>query len=146
MKIAIVLGTRPEIIKFSPIIRLCETRRVEYFIIHTGQHYSYEMDKIFFEQLKLEEPKYRLDITSTHAGEQIGKMMIGIEEILLKEMPDVVLVEGDTNTVLSGALAASKVSGIKIGHVEAGLRSYFDGMPEEINQFFGARRKASHRP
>ena len=133
MKISIILGTRPEIIKFCPIIRECERLASDYFILHTGQHYSYNMDKIFFEQLGLPEVKYNLDVCSGTHAEQTGKMLIGIEKILIKEKPDIVLVEGDTNTVLAGALAAVKL-GIKIGHVEAGLRSYDKQMPEEINR------------
>lgn len=133
MKIAIILGTRPEIIKMSPIIRQCEKQGIDYYILHTGQHYSYEMDKIFFEELELPQPKYNLDIGSGKHGEQTGKMLAGIEEIFIKERPDVVLVQGDTNTVLAGALAASKLH-IKIGHVEAGLRSFDRTMPEEINR------------
>jgi len=133
MKIAIVLGTRPEIIKFSPIIRECIRVSQDFFILHTGQHYSYNMDKIFFEQLELPEAKHNLDMGSGTHAEQTGKMLIGIEKILLKEKPDIVLVEGDTNTVLAGALAAVKL-GIKVGHVEAGLRSYDRQMPEEINR------------
>ncbi len=133
MKIAIILGTRPEIIKMSPIIRECEKQGIEYYILHTGQHYSYEMDKIFFDQLKLPQAKYNLDIGSGKHGEQTAKMLSGIEEILIKDRPDVVLVQGDTNTVLAGALAASKLK-IKIGHVEAGLRSFDRTMPEETNR------------
>lgn len=133
MNFAIVLGTRPEIIKLSPIIRECERRSIDYFILHTGQHYSYSMDKIFFEQLELSDAKYNLDIGSSSHGEQTGKMLVGIEKILQNEEPDIVLVQGDTNTVLAGALAASKL-GIKVGHVEAGLRSYDRRMPEEINR------------
>ncbi len=139
MKITVVVGTRPEIIKMSPIIRECEGLRgqgntdLDYFILHTGQHYSYNMDKVFFEQLKLSEPKYNLDVGSGTHAEQTGKILIGIENILKKERPDVVLVQGDTNTVLAGALAASKLH-IKVGHVEAGLRSYDRTMPEETNR------------
>lgn len=93
MKICLILGTRPEIIKFSPIIRECERLGLDYFILHTGQHYSYNMDKVFFQQLELPEPMYNLDIGSgTHA-----------------EQPDIVLVEGDTNSTL-GALAAVKLN------------------------------------
>ena len=116
MKISIILGTRPEIIKMSPVIRECENKGLDYFILHTGQHYS-----------------YNLDVGSGSHAEETGKMLIGIEKILKEEKPDVVLVEGDTNTVLAGALAASKLH-IKIGHVEAGLRSHDRGMPEEINR------------
>jgi UDP-N-acetylglucosamine 2-epimerase (non-hydrolysing) len=133
MKISIILGTRPEIIKFSPIIRQCELLDLDYYVLHTGQHYSYNMDRVFFEQLELPKPKYSLDVGSgTHAN-QTGKMMIGIEKILYMDRPDIVLVEGDTNTVLAGALTAAKL-GVKVGHIEAGLRSYDATMPEEINR------------
>ena len=131
--IGIILGTRPEIIKMSPIIRECENRNLDYFILHTGQHYSYEMDRIFFDMLNLPQPHYNLDVGSgTHAS-QTGKIMEGIENILVKERPDVVLVQGDTNTVLAGSLAATKLN-IKVGHVEAGLRSFDRSMPEEVNR------------
>jgi UDP-N-acetylglucosamine 2-epimerase (non-hydrolysing) len=133
MKIAIILGTRPEIIKMSPIIRKCEKQRLDYFILHTGQHYSYNLDKIFFEDLEIPEAKYNLDVGSGTHAEETGKMLIGIEKVLKEEKPDVVLVEGDTNTVMAGALAASKLH-IKVGHIEAGLRSYDRNMPEEINR------------
>jgi UDP-N-acetylglucosamine 2-epimerase (non-hydrolysing) len=133
MKISIVLGTRPEIIKFSPIIRECVKLREDVNILHTGQHYSYNMDRVFFEQLRLPEAEHNLDVGSGTHAEQTGRMLIGTEKILLKEKPDVVLVEGDTNTVLAGALSAAKI-GIKVGHVEAGLRSYDRQMPEEINR------------
>ena len=133
MKIAIVVGTRPEIIKMSPIIRECEKNRDDYFILHTGQHYSYEMDKIFFEELELSQPKYYLGIGSGSQGQQTGRMIEKIEEILLKEKPDIVLAQGDTNSVLSAAMATTKL-GIAFGHVEAGLRSYDRTMPEETNR------------
>ncbi|MCC6019593.1 MAG: UDP-N-acetylglucosamine 2-epimerase (non-hydrolyzing) [Candidatus Verstraetearchaeota archaeon] len=133
MKVAIVLGTRPEIIKMSPIIRGLEGRGMEFFILHTGQHYSYNLDQVFFEQLKLPQPKYNLRVGSGTHAEETGKMMIGIERVLLDEKPDIVLVEGDTNTVLAGALASVKV-GVSLGHVEAGLRSFDRSMPEEINR------------
>jgi len=133
MSIAIVLGTRPEIIKMSPVIRECEHKNLDYFILHTGQHYSYEMDRVFFEQLELPEARYNLDVGSGSHGEQTGKIMSGIEKVLMEEKPDAVLVQGDTNTVLAGALAASKLH-IKVGHVEAGLRSYDRRMPEETNR------------
>ena len=133
MKIAIILGTRPKIIKISSIIRECDRLALDYFIMHSGQHYSYEMDRVFFEQLGLPGAKYNLDVGSGSHGEQTGKMLVGIEKILLEEEPDVVLVEGDTNTVLAGALAAAKLK-IPVGHIEAGLRSFDRTMPEEINR------------
>jgi len=133
MSIAIILGTRPEIIKMSPFIRLCEKKGIKYFTLHTGQHYSYHLDKVFFDELELPEPKYNLEVGSGKQGEQTAKMVAGIETILLDEKPDVILVQGDTNSVLAGALAASKL-GIKVGHVEAGLRSYDRSMPEEVNR------------
>jgi len=133
VKSAIILGTRPEIIKMSPIIRECDRLGLDYFILHAGQHYSYNLNKVFFEQLSLPSPKYNLGVGSGTHAKETGKMLIGIERVLLQEKPDVVLVEGDTNTVLAGALAASKLH-IKVGHVEAGLRSYDRQMPEEINR------------
>lgn len=139
--LAIVLGTRPEIIKMSPIIRSCQKRGVDFFVLHTGQHYSYEMDRVFFEELGLPAPDYNLDVGSGSHAEQTGLIMTGIEKILKKEKPDVVLVQGDTNTVLAGALAASKCTvrdgssqPIDVGHVEAGLRSFDRSMPEEVNR------------
>jgi UDP-N-acetylglucosamine 2-epimerase (non-hydrolysing) len=131
--VAIILGTRPEIIKMSPIIRECKKQGLDYFILHTGQHYSYNLDKIFFNELELPAAKYNLDVGSGTHAEETGKMLIGIEKVLKEEKPDIILVEGDTNTVLAGALAASKLH-IKVGHVEAGLRSYDRNMPEEINR------------
>ena len=134
-KTCIIIGTRPEVIKMSPVVRACDSLGLDWFMIHTGQHYSYNMDRVFFEQLGLPDARYNLDVGSGLGGHgaQTGRMLAGIEEVLIKEEPDVVLVEGDTNTVLAGALAASKL-GIKVGHVEAGLRSYDRRMPEEINR------------
>lgn len=134
MEICVILGTRPEIIKMSPIIREVQQRRdLDFFVLHTGQHYTYEMDEIFFQQLGLPSAQYNLDVGSASHGEQTAKMLAGIEKILIREKPDIVLVQGDTNTVLAGAIASSKL-GIAIGHVEAGLRSYDRTMPEELNR------------
>ncbi|NYT12823.1 MAG: UDP-N-acetylglucosamine 2-epimerase (non-hydrolyzing) [Methanomassiliicoccales archaeon] len=131
--ISVVLGTRPEIIKMSPIIRELEERGLEYQTIHTGQHYSYEMDRIFFEELELPLPDINLDVGSGTQANQTGRMLPKIERALIDNHSEVVLVQGDTNTVLAGALAASKLD-IPVGHVEAGLRSYDRTMPEEINR------------
>ncbi len=133
MKIAIVLGTRPEIIKMSPVVRELEERRINFLIVHTGQHYSYNLDRVFFEQLNLPPAKYNLEVGSGSHAEQTARALIGIERILQEEKPDIVLVEGDTNSVLAGVLAAVKLH-IEVGHVEAGLRSYDRQMPEEINR------------
>lgn len=133
MKIAIVLGTRPEIIKFSPIIRELRSRNENFFIIHTGQHYSYEMDGIFFQELQLPEPKYNLHVGSGTHAQMTARMLVEIENILLKEVPDIVLVLGDTNTTLAGTLAATKLK-IKVGFIEAGLRSGDWRQPEEKNR------------
>jgi UDP-N-acetylglucosamine 2-epimerase (non-hydrolysing) len=131
--ISIVLGTRPEIIKMSPIIRACSDQALDYTILHTGQHYSYAMDRIFFEQLDLPMPSHNLDAGSGTQGTQTATILTGIEKIFLRQPPGIVLLQGDTNTVLAGALAASKLH-IPVGHVEAGLRSYDRTMPEEINR------------
>ncbi|MEW6990629.1 non-hydrolyzing UDP-N-acetylglucosamine 2-epimerase [Colwelliaceae bacterium 6441] len=133
MKIGIVVGTRPEIIKMAPVIRECKNRGIPYFIIHSNQHYSQEMDSIFFKELELPAPHYNLGVGSGLHSNQTGNILIKMEPILIDEKPDVVLVQGDTNTVLAGAMAASKL-GIKVGHIEAGLRSYDRTMPEETNR------------
>jgi UDP-N-acetylglucosamine 2-epimerase (non-hydrolysing) len=133
MKIAIILGTRPEIIKLSPIVRECQKHNLDFFILHTNQHFSANMDQVFFDELELPQPKYNLNIQESLHGKMTGRMLTGIEEVLLQEKPDWVLVQGDTNTVLAGGLAAAKLQ-IKVGHVEAGLRSYDRTMPEELNR------------
>ncbi|MFC2066161.1 non-hydrolyzing UDP-N-acetylglucosamine 2-epimerase [Chloroflexota bacterium] len=133
MKIAVVLGTRPEIIKMAPVIRGLERSNADFLIIHTGQHYSYNLDRVFFEQLNLPRTKYNLEVGSGSHTEQTARILIHVEKVLQDEKPDIVLVEGDTNSVLAGALAAAKLH-IKVGHVEAGLRSYDRQMPEEINR------------
>ena len=133
MKIAVVLGTRPEIIKMAPVIRELESQGKGYFILHTGQHYSYNLDRVFFEQLGLPPAKYNLETGSSSHAKQTAEILVGVEKVLQQERPEAVLVEGDTNSVLAGALAATKLR-IKVGHVEAGLRSYDRSMPEEVNR------------
>jgi len=117
----------------APVIRELEGKNADFFILHTGQHYSYNLDRVFFEQLKLPEAKYNLEVGSSSHAEQTAKILIGVERVLQGENPGIILVEGDTNSILAAALAAVKLH-IKVGHVEAGLRSYDRNMPEEINR------------
>jgi UDP-N-acetylglucosamine 2-epimerase (non-hydrolysing) len=131
--LAIVVGTRPEIIKMAPVVRACVARGTPYRLLHTGQHYTFEMDGVFFRELELPAPHHNLEVGSGSQAYQIGAIVTGITPIFERERPDVVLVEGDTNSVLAAGLAAHKL-GIQVGHVEAGLRSYDRTMPEEINR------------
>ena len=133
MKIATILGTRPEIIKMAPIIDEISRRGIDQIVLHTGQHYDKEMSDNFFRDLEIPTPDYNIHVGSGTHGKQTGLMMKGIEEVLLEEKPDIVLVQGDTNAVLAGALVAGKLH-IAVGHVEAGLRSFDMTMPEEINR------------
>lgn len=133
MKVCISIGTRPEIIKMSSTIRYLEQNGIDYFVVHSGQHYSYSMDKVFFEELELPMCRYNLEVGSGSHATMTARILERIEPILVKERPQWILVQGDTNTVLASALAAAKL-GIKIGHVEAGLRSYDRSMPEELNR------------
>ncbi len=133
LKPFIVLGTRPEIIKLAPVVHECESRGIDTFLLHTGQHYTDTLSSSIFDDMDLRQPDKNLDIGSGTHSEQTAKAMVGIEKELLREKPDVVVVEGDTNAVLSAALAAAKLR-IPIAHVEAGLRSYDTRMPEEHNR------------
>ena len=133
MKIAVVVGTRPEIIKMSPVVRALIKKKMDFQLIHTGQHYDHYVSDIFFQELELQRPDVHLSVGSGSQGEQTGKALMSLESTFKKSGTDMVLVQGDTNTVLAGALAAVKL-GIKVGHVEAGLRSYDLRMPEEHNR------------
>lgn len=131
-KVIAIIGARPQFIKHFPLEKAA-AGKIELITIHTGQHYDDNMSKVFFDQLGMSKPKYQLAIGSSAHGAQTGRMMEAIEEIVVKEAADAVLVYGDTNSTLAGALVAAKLN-IPIYHIEAGLRSYNKSMPEEINR------------
>jgi UDP-GlcNAc3NAcA epimerase len=139
MKIITVLGARPQFIKASALSReFLRHPDITEIILHTGQHFDRNMSDIFFSEMMIPEPKYNLNIHGLSHGAMTGEMLKGIEQILLSEKPDFVLVYGDTNSTLAGALAAQKLH-IKIIHVEAGLRSFNMNMPEEVNRILTDR-------
>ena len=134
IKIVTILGARPQFIKASVLSKLFKSSKdFQETIIHTGQHYDFEMSNIFFQELKIPKPHHNLGVKSNLHGDMTGKMLIKIEKLLLKIKPDFTIVYGDTNTTLAGALAARKLN-IPVIHIEAGLRSYNNQMPEEINR------------
>jgi UDP-N-acetylglucosamine 2-epimerase (non-hydrolysing) len=134
MKLMLVLGARPQIIKSAPLIhQVLGDSEIELQIVHTGQHYDYEMSKTFFDELDLPDPLVNLGVGSGSHAWQTGKMMIGLEKVMLKWKSEVVIVPGDTNSTLAGALAAVKLH-LPVAHLEAGARSYDMRMPEEVNR------------
>ncbi len=138
MKIATVVGARPQFIKAATVSRELKKSGIHEVIIHTGQHFDANMSKVFFQEMEIPEPQYQLEINSLGHGAMTGRMLEKIEEVLIKERPDAVLVFGDTNSTLAGALAASKLH-IPVAHVEAGLRSFDMNMPEEVNRILTDR-------
>lgn len=133
MKISVFVGTRPEIIKMQPVIKEVQKSKHELTFVHTGQHYDFTMSNVFVNELELPKPDYFLNVKSASQGVQTGRIIARSERILKNEMPNIVLVQGDTNSALGAAIASSKL-GISVGHVEAGCRSFDKSMSEEINR------------
>ena len=139
LKIITILGARPQFIKAGSVSReIAKHEEIQEIIVHTGQHYDANMSEVFFDEMQIPKPDYFLNIGGKSHGAMVGQMIEKIEEILVKEKPDLVIVYGDTNSTLAGAIAASKLN-IKVGHVEAGLRSFNVQMPEEVNRILTDR-------
>ncbi|MDJ0925025.1 MAG: UDP-N-acetylglucosamine 2-epimerase, partial [Acidimicrobiia bacterium] len=134
LKTLTVVGARPEFVQTSPLAReIAHRHGITGGLIHTGQHYDYEMSQVFFAELELPEPRHHLGVGSGTHGAQTGAMLAGLDDVYMTEQPDLVITHGDTNSTLAAALSAAKL-GIPVAHVEAGLRSWNRSMPEELNR------------
>ena len=133
MRVLTVVGARPQFVKAAPVSHALAQAGVEEILVHTGQHFDVEMSQVFFDELNIPAPRYNLEVHGGGHGEMTGRMLIALEPVVREERPDVLLIYGDTNSTLAGALVAAKLH-IPIAHVEAGLRSFNRRMPEEINR------------
>ncbi|HNV31267.1 MAG TPA: UDP-N-acetylglucosamine 2-epimerase (non-hydrolyzing) [Cyclobacteriaceae bacterium] len=138
MKLVTILGARPQFVKAATVSRELKKVGAHEVIVHTGQHFDHNMSQVFFDEMEIPQPDYNLEISGLNHGAMTGRMLENIEEVLIKEKPDYVLVYGDTNSTLAGALAAVKLH-IPVAHVEAGLRSFEMKMPEEVNRILTDR-------
>ncbi len=138
MKVVTIIGARPQFVKAATVSRELKKVGIKELLIHTGQHFDHNMSQVFFDEMEIPQPDYNLEISGLHHGAMTGRMIEKIEEVLLKEKPDYVLVYGDTNSTLAGALAAVKLH-MPVAHVEAGLRSFEMKMPEEVNRILTDR-------
>jgi len=138
MKVITIIGARPQFVKAATVSRELKKAGIDEILVHTGQHFDHNMSQVFFDEMDIPHPNYNLEISGLHHGAMTGRMLEKIEEVLLKEKPDYVLVYGDTNSTLAGALAAVKLH-IPVAHVEAGLRSFEMKMPEEVNRILTDR-------